>query len=712
MAKNFNNKVSNPYIELFEQLPIPERLEPSNIAAMLDAKAAQKTIVSKTSLNARPERVGAELTERKITVSSSKHRTSAAYRSVASIAACAALALGVIGYIGIGNSEVPSVNRNDGGNYASDYDDVHDTFQKFYVDDAGKTTLDSAIEDIQKSYSDTENAQGGTVDPIDPDAPDATDEPMQTDPVKPEDPEPVEPTDPPVDPPHANETIDDIVPIPENDAVIDNSDVVFGDGFILVRDSNVLRVMTTRNGDIEYTDNIFPTFEHQASKTLVGFYADVGKAVTVYSVTKGNAANEPSQVDDLLDGLYGGTESVGPRSYVEVCIYDVIDGKAVLSSTTVQSGSLIDKNFVNGSLYLVTAYSDYRNSPIIGVEDLESYVPSYTVNGMKYYIEASDIMIPDYISTTDYTVISGISTAGGISVKAVLGYEGRVILKNGAVYLFSYDHSGSNDLTSVRVFSLSGGNVNYAGFTDIDGVALSGDGVSVFGSAIAVTSVKKDESGYMTTLGIYDGTMNMVAWIDFPGALTSAKRYGKKLYLSGAKDKYGIDISDPEKPETISPTPVKNTAEGLVEFNGGYVTLTKAADGSLVLAKIVKNESGELRLAHKTVVTSEHGASSKALENNGLLFVSGEVVGLPYGYFDGVDYCYRYAIYRATENGFAEVGYIENHENDEVFENGKALLKGGVLYIFSEGRVYSAIVGDSVAQIGSANIVESTYSGH
>lgn len=700
-----NNRVSNPYIELFEQLPIPERLEPRNIAAMLDAKAAQKTIIAKTS-SERPEREAKAPVERKITVSSSKHRTSAAYRSVASIAACAALALGVVGYMGIGNSEIPSDMRGDGGAYASDYDDVHDTFQKFYVDDAGRTTLDSIIEDIGKSYSDTENENTHNTDPSsDPVEPDDQNQPDITQPAQPDnDPDVTDPKDDPdpVDPqPIPNETVDDVVPLPENDAVIDNSDIVFGDGYFLVRDANIIRIFTTRNGMIQYTGNIFPVFNDQASKSLVGLYAEGSKVVAVYSVVKSESFVE-------------NTESVftGTRNSVEVCVYDIVDGIAELSSDTVQGGSLINKNFVNGSLYLVTAYSDYRISPIIDAQDLESYVPSYTVDGIKYYVEASDIMIPDYISTTDYTVISGIGVNGGVSVKAVLGYEGRVVLRNGAVYLFGYDNSYGTDLTSVRVFSLSGGNVKYAGFVDIDGVALSGDGISTFGNAIAVTSVHKVDNGYDTALRIYDETMNLVSEMDFPGALTTAKRYGSKLYLSGSKDKYRIDLSNPSEWERVSETPVKNTAEGLVEFDGGYVTLTKAANGSIVLSKITKNADGELRLEYKATVTSEMGATSKAVDNNGLLFVSANVVGLPYGYFDGVDYCYRYAFYCATDSGFVLIGYIENHETDEVYENVKAILNGGVIYIFSEGRVCSAVIGDSVAQVGAADIVESAYSGH
>ena len=716
------DRTNNIYTELFESIPIPSRLEPENIAIMLSERAGAKSVRAESVpvKNTKTEAVKASepaAEERRIEVTSGgKRRASALYRSVAAMAACAALALGIIGYMGVGEAELPAEEGSEGGAYASDYNDVHKTFEQYYVDAGGKKTLDSAIKDIEHSYNENEN-DTQTSQPSDPTVTEApeTEEPLVSGdaeaPVLPEEPEPQPPAPVETTPaPVPNETVDDTVPMPSSDAVYDSSDIIFGDGFILRRDSNTVRVFATSAGSVDYTGNIFPIYEDLTTKTLAGVYADGGKVVAVYSVTRGGAPYASDPVNGLIDGLYG--QQSEPRSSVEVCVYRVVGGTATLESVTAQSGSLVDMNYANGSLYLVTAYNDYRIAPIIGVDDLESYVPSYTVNGIKYFVEASDIMIPDYISTTDYTVISGISLDGRVSMKAVLGYEGRVILRSGAVYLFGYDSSLSGDRTSVRVFSLSGGNVSYAGCVYIDGVALGGDGISCFGSAIAVTAVKRVENSYETDIMVYDGTMNLISRNVVPEALTTAERIGTSLYLSGAQRRYGIDLSDPANPVEIKEAPKEDPADGLVEFDGGYVTLTKAADGSLQLAKIIKNAAGELRLEYKTTVCAEKSSASKAVDNNGIMFISGNVVGLPYSYYDGYDYCIRYALYHAAGGAFSPMGEIEFHETDDVYEFGKAVLNGGVLYIFSEGRVSAAVVGDSLMLVDSADIVESAYSGH
>ncbi len=712
------NKANNIYTELFESIPIPSRLEPENIAAMLNERAGAKSLSAEKVPEKHIKAEEPASQPRRIEMTPGKKRSASPFfRTAAAMAACAALALGVIGYMGAGETELPTEDGDVGGAYASDYNDVHKTFEQYYVDTAGKKTLDSAIKDIEHSYNENEN-DTQTSQPADPSVTESP-EPAETTssadvsaPAVPDEPEaPVtEPAEPQPQAPAPNETVDDTVPLPSSEAFKDDSGIVFGDGFMLRRDGNTIRIIKASAGELDYTGNIFPSYEEMTSKTLAGFYADGMRAIAVYSEVRGGApyANDP--VNGLIDGLYG--QNTEPRSSVEVCIYTIRDGAAFLDSVTVQSGSLVDMNYVNGSLYLVTAYNDYRVAPIIGVDDLESYVPSYTVNGVKYYIEASDIMIPDYISTTDYTVISGISLTGGVSMKAVLGYEGRVVLRSGAVYLFGYDSSASGDRTSARVFSLSGGNVDYAGCVYIDGVALGGDGISCFGSNIAVTAVRKVNNSYETDITVFDGTMNVVSRAVINEALTTAERIDTSLYLSGAQRRYGIDLSDPAAPFEIKEEPKPDPAKGLVEFDGGYVTLTKAPDGSLQLAKIVKNAAGELRLEYKTAICSEPSCDSKALENNGLLFISGNVVGLPYGYYDGYDYCYRYALYRAANGSFSPMGEIEFHETDSAYEYERAILNGGVLYIFSEGRISAAVVGDSLVLVDSAEIVESAYSGH
>ena len=120
-----------------------------------------------------------------------------------------------------------------------------------------------------------------------------------------------------------------------------------------------------------------------------------------------------------------------------------------------------------------------------------------------------------------------------------------------------------------------------------------------------------------------------------------------------------------------------------VSFDDGYLTLGKDSSGNLTPSKIKADANGELSTAAKVVVCTED-ATSCAIGDNSVMYVDAEngYVGVPYGFFDGYDYCYRYGMYKLEGSTFRLVGQIESHEVDEAFEMTRSKLSGGILYIF------------------------------
>ena len=173
--------MNNIYSEMLSSLPVPERLSPENIALMLEENSAAKkncAMISsdlraeskrelpkskKTVTVTRPSEIytqdtvaeaSAEQEEsaagtkiREISASEEKTpsarrektaagkpvRRTAYYRAVLSIAACAALVFGMTRYFD--NGEVAQIDTEiKGSTYASDYDELHKTFRKYYVE--------------------------------------------------------------------------------------------------------------------------------------------------------------------------------------------------------------------------------------------------------------------------------------------------------------------------------------------------------------------------------------------------------------------------------------------------------------------------------------------------------------------------------------------------------------------------------------------------
>ncbi len=774
--------MNNIYSEMLSSLPVPERLSPENIALMLEENSAAKknramissdlgaeskrelpksketvTVTRPSEIytqdavaeaSEKPEESAAGTKINEISVSEEKTpsarrektaagkpvRRTAYYRAVLSIAACAALVFGMTRYFD--NGEVAQIDTEiKGSTYASDYDELHKTFRKYYVDDEEKQTLDSAMAQIEHSY---DESQGSEVS-------DNVTEPSQT--TTPEDAVTGEVTKPQEDTtgentvptvpdemetqpqtPDENVSIEEVdpadTPLPEfTGEALDNA--IISGNRIYVIDGNAVKVILTDNGQMSYIGDITPSCDMFETKTLEKVIPMGDRVALIYSSVNEEPESIPvfedngTLVDEIFDSFYTEEQASSQVRSVEVAIYDVYQN-GVISQLSVlsQNGTLVDVRSDGEYIYLVTDYDDYRNAPLTGVDDLDSYVPSYEQDGVKYYIQPENILIPGYVSTTDYTIVSGVSIgAFGVTadVQAVLGSEGKVIVTDGAVYIYGYSGGGGVDETVCEKLRLSYGMARYENSYAVEGVALAG-GIYECDGTIFVTTLKKSDTGYTTVVYAFDSEMNMLSRVEFPAAVRKVSFDGKKVYLTNGAKSYGADFSQPANPQLID---YKAQAEidltsNLMEFGNGYVTLTRGKDGSIVLSKIVPADGGYITEAFTTVASPTGDPTSMALGDNSVMYLDpySGYVGVPYGFFDGYDYCYRYALYRLTGAGFELVGQIESHEVDEAFEMGRSELSSGILYIFSEGRIYSATVGSSLSVISSAELIESSYSGH
>lgn len=707
---------SNIYGELFEQLPIPERLEPDNIVKMLDEHMLAQGKRSAIAVSESSAPV-------KKTATSAKRGRSATYRAIMSVAACALLVLGLMRY----NANDSVINTEDPvpGSYASDYDDIHKTFQKFYVDDSNKTTLDTAIAEIEHSYNEADSSIENDVVEKNPTVTTSSDDKVSQEntPVIPDD----EPSDIPAD--DHEEIIDEPshIILPDVSEYSNDLGIIADSQKLFVRDGNAIRIFTASPALDAYA-YIVPECAENETKTMVGFTVVGDRLAVVYSVETLEVIEE-TQVDDnddtqpesdsVLDNIITGTfadevETKGILKYsAEVVVYHLADDGAYIAYTQSQGGKYVDSVAGEGSVYVVTDYCDYRLAPLVGVDDLDSYVPTYTVNGEKRHLPASDILIPSKITTTDYTVISGINLAASsleTSIQALLGYEGRIKVTDSAVYVFGYETESATG-TGVEIFSLSDGTVSNKGYSVIDGLALSGDGITVIGDSLIVVSISDSETGYYTTLKVYNDDFEILSKVEFPALLTNVAKDGSTLYLNNAERAYAVDLSNPLRPKLSDVDDERNICDYLVTFEDGYAALIDD-DGKLVLTKIIEDVNGELRVCAQVTVC-DTAYTSKALVNNALMYVGGNLIGVPYGYFDGLDYCYTYALYKSGVNGFELVGTFETHETDSSFEFGGAKEYNGRLYVFSDGRVYELSADENaLAFVSKSDIIYSTYSGH
>ncbi len=733
------------YWEMMQNISVPERLEPDNIVAFLEAHQLETTKATTARADEKRSEIvmtesvvptsvdnteQAEKKEKKISVNSSKRTR--IYRTVASLAACAALALGCVRYFGLGEVETVETDSK-GSTYATDYDEIHRTFKKYYAEDEDKVTLDSAIAEIENSYNENGAESSGDSNTADSDADADTSvttssEAESTSPTVEGASESVETSTGSTDT-DSTVTLDDGVRLPTiGEGELEDNYLICND-IIYIKDGSTVKVVLSDSGTLEYIGDAVPENGLFETRVLEEIYAVDSRLIAVYSVTteepvsvQADASTDSEAdstdsdgyvVDDILSSVYSEEESTVTSYSAEVVVYDIgSDGSITRASVVSQSGSYLDSVFDDGYVYIITNYDKYQNTLLTG-DNLDSYVPSYTVNGEKLYIEATNILIPETVSTLEYTVVGGIAAAlpsTPVSVQAVLGSEGKVVVSDDAVYVFGY--TGSEE-TSVEKLSLSGGTASFSYSATIEGVALTG-GITYSDGTLLVATLRSSDSGYITAVYAFDENLNLLSEVDFPTAYQSVSFEGLTVTLGSDNDISLADFSDPSNPVIVENADGVDLTLSFLGFGDGFLALTEDEGGHLMLDYLTIDSSGELAISAETMVSSED-CDSPALSDNRILYLDSAngLIGIPYKYFDGFDYCCTYAIYKLDSTGFSLVGTVETHEVDSAFEFGRAELSNGILYVMSDGRVYALSVGgSSVSIIGSADLIESSYSGH
>lgn len=365
-----------------------------------------------------------------------------------------------------------------------------------------------------------------------------------------------------------------------------------------------------------------------------------------------------------------------------------------------QNGSYTSSKIVDGMLYMVSAYSDYRVKPLDTQADLDSFVPAYYFNGEKYYVAATDIIVPSYANSTDYTVVSAINVGGDditATVKAVIGSSKNVYCSAETLYIAGVGRK-DKEYTIISSFDLSDGGITYKASGSIEG-AVFGHSMNEFDGLFRIATKITDETG-STSISVYvlDETLTVVngAGKLLPDGNALAVRfeesYARVIDESGASA-IVIDLS--ANPPTLVQSLLGSSAYLYSYSEDKLMSIGKSDDNGFTLTMY----DAETGLALNGVVfgNDETEKNSAALTDRRALLFDREsgIIGVPvYSYNEfGTQNSYYVFVYDEAA-GFVQKGIIEYVDVDDSMIFLRGSVSGDTLYIMSMGRVISARLSD------------------
>ena len=124
------------------------------------------------------------------------------------------------------------------------------------------------------------------------------------------------------------------------------------------------------------------------------------------------------------------------KSRIGIMSIDVSDFNDVKVRKQISvDGSYNSSRMVDGKLLLISEY--FVNAKQIEYDKPETYVPSITDNGVRKCIEFKDIIYPERISTTRYSVVSLMDedTLKLLGANALLSFDGAIYVSENNVYV-------------------------------------------------------------------------------------------------------------------------------------------------------------------------------------------------------------------------------------------------------------------------------------
>lgn len=404
----------------------------------------------------------------------------------------------------------------------------------------------------------------------------------------------------------------------------------------------------------------------------------------------------------VLVGEHTASDPKDSSEHTSVCvdIFDISDGAPVRLKSYKQSGVYTSARIDDsGILYLVTGYSDYRAAPLDETADLESYVPSYYIEGEKKYVAAEDIIVPPGANNTDYTVISAVKCSApvNVTVKAVLGSSADAYCSDNSLYVASSGTKDGGVYTSVTSFDISENGLVYKASGSVDGELVSRYSMTEADGKFRIACRAYNENGMMTT-NIYtlDSSLGIVSKSEglLPGVIAGAVKF----------DGSYASIFENGETEPSLVVDLDKTADSADKSTGFMAAYVNSFGDDLMVGITSAEDSLKLELygsadgvkLNEISFAQMQGVTSPALTDKKAMLIDTEngIIGIPVSAATEFGVKNLYYVFGCDQNGFTEKGVFEYNDLDNSYRFDRAVVTDGVLYIIGSGRMVSVSLAD------------------
>lgn len=651
----------NKNFELFEDIEIPDRLKPDNIAKMLEESKNTTLQQSASAVNSGKITSSVKPKQKKMKI-------------FATIAAGAVLIVGIATAFKLNQNDYPYVSGKDFDfstelKIQEDYSNIYSTIKQINAN-ANKTKFSffnfSSFFGVNKNSSDDKVLENDYL--IDESATQSND---------------------------YSTTHQQVQGVDEADIIKTDGDYIYYVGM------SSLYIVKSDGGNLSLVSKL----ERDGTKAKEIYLKDNKLILVSLQTAKTNSTETADEYHSSI---------VKRDTFVEIIdLADKANPKIVSSYS--QNGEYISSRLIDNNLYISTNYSNTYNEPIKDEREIEKYIPSYTINDNKTYIKADDICIPEKCPNTSYTVVAGLDINSSemlVSIKALLGFSGTVYGSKDNYYIAGVRYDTKKQTTAIARFSVKNGEIEHTGFCEVNGAVSDQFAMDEYNGyfRIATTSID-DNRATSNNVFVLDKDLKIVGKLEDLAkkeTIQSVRFENDEVYLVTFRKTdplFKIDLSNPEKPKVLSELKINGYSSYLINYGEGKLLgfgVDADDDGrqtGLKLSMFSKDDNGDVKeIVSKSLGTDLKNADSTGIYDHKALLIdeTKNIIGIPVTFYDGIDTCNRYYLYKYTDaDGFVEIGKVETHDLVGAYSFIRGMYIGDKVYIFSQERIICAGISDA-----------------
>ncbi len=685
--------------DIFENTPIPKKLLPENIAKMLKEEALKKPENEASPTFKEQE----EEDTKSLPTLKFKGRT----RMLASLAACALIVIGIAAVVR-SDSKLFEITKSKTYDFktelsaAKDYSEVYKAIQKINITSHEYFLVDGLLDGAAPTTPSNDKGSNGAKDAG-----------------------------------VTSKASSDYSQTHQQAEGVDEADVIKTDGKNIYYISNGnFYIVDTNSGNMKIISKMVRENVYAEEMYIVG-----NTAVLISDVYENNKNQNEASSSGASSGSSAGatTEKIAPDMVypgyygtrnVMVEIIDISNpASPVVSNTYKQNGYYISSRLIDNNLYLVTNFgilTNYNSQPIKNEKDIDQFVPTYSVNDKKCYINPEDINIPENAESSAYTIVAGLDITQAeplVSIKALLGYNGTMYSSKDSLYIVGQKWETNQQASTIAKFSLDKGKLTHTAFATLNGAVLNQFSMDEFEGNFRIATTTTNYSTSERSSGVYvlDKDLKIIGKVTGLAkteTIKSVRFEGKIAYVVTFKQTdplFAIDLSNPSSPRVESELKINGYSSYLIKYGDGKLfgfgadADDKGKQTGLKVSMFKTDDSKNVsEITSLKLGDDLQGAYSPGLYNHKSLLINAEknIIGIPVSFFDGIDQCNRYYLISYSEaNGFKIIGKLETHDAAGIYSFSSGMYIGDVVYAFSGGRIISAKVSD-MSVISTLEVVD------